>query len=100
MFKVVNSTKYILDKDVCERIWKKSSNQIDDISYGSDISPQTRSKFIKNEVCLMVAVKVNNHLKETLIDIGFLTVVFTADETFNVSIGYVDDQIVCGHLVL
>jgi len=100
MFKIVNSTKYVLDKYNCERIWDKSSSHIDDISYGANISPETRSRFIKNEVCLMVATEVNNNIREVLIDIGFLTVVFTADETFNISVGYVNDQIVCGHLVL
>jgi len=79
-------------------MWAKSKNHIDDLSYGLELSPHIRSRMIKSDICLMVASKVNDNLKDELVDSGFVVIMFNSTESFEVSVGWVDDCVVCGLL--
>lgn len=100
MFKKVNASNFTLSKDAADKIYNEvraalGSYNTENISVYDDVYLQT----IKDVISLRVGLLAISEIKDDLLKTSFLTVSFNSDIGFDITVGYVNGELVYGVLI-
>jgi hypothetical protein len=99
MFSKVNSITYILDKESCDEVYRDAKKALESISERTADSESVYNSVLKRMISYKIGHLAHIQLLDILVKSGFLTIIFSSDISFDVSVGIIDNELVYGVLV-
>lgn len=99
MFTKINTINYALDQLIADKIWRETKAYVTSLGNVDIMDTRLVESTIKELISCRVGLLAMEELNDCLVKTGFLTINFSSDIGFVITVGLLDDTGVYGVLV-